>query len=243
MLTLIDDDTSLAQMREEFFKHIYKIQHLHWHIFGNFTDDEKGSGEVIGDILKNFVSLESLSFIIDQTLFAEKGLKSLTAAFDSLKNLKHLKIHIIEFTKDTFQRMTKSSVNAFVKKIAELPNLEILEHNLQTSEDIAYPPKVSNLSLSYLPYDFEVKQNNKQEIAVYESLLKQFYQLPYLTLFKLEAFVELKENSQVWVNKQAVDGLIIEKVKTLNQLIAMKKHIASYLPFNPQLVAIDLLFN
>jgi len=55
--------------------------------------------------------------------------------------------------------------------------------------------------------------------------------------------VELKENSQVWVNKQAVDGLIIEKVKTLNQLIAMKKHIASYLPFNPQLVAIDLLFN
>lgn len=139
--------------------------------------------------------------------------------------------------------MTKSSVNEFVRKISELPDLEILEHNLSPSEEIAYPQKLSSLSLSYIPYDFVNKQNNKQEIASYETQLKRVYELPYLTRFKFEAFVELKENTQVWVNKKAVDGLLVEKNMILNQLIAVNKHIASYLPFNPQLIAVDLLFN
>lgn len=139
--------------------------------------------------------------------------------------------------------MTKSSVNEFVRKISELPDLEILEHNLSPSEEIAYPQKLSSLSLSYIPYDFVNKQNNKQEIASYETQLKRVYELPYLTRFKFEAYVELKENTPVWVNKKAVDGLLVEKNMILNQLIAVNKHIASYLPFNPQLIAVDLLFN
>lgn len=138
--------------------------------------------------------------------------------------------------------MTKASVNTLIKKITELPDLEILEHNLQGSEKVQYPRKLSWLYLSYLPYNFQTKSIIQQEVAVNESLLKQFYQLPYLTQFKFEPHVKIEEKSQVSINKEAIDGLIAEKLKEINQLIALNKHIASSLPFNPQLISVDLLF-
>ena len=64
VLTLIDDDTSLAQIQEEFFKNIYiHVSYFDWHIFGNFTDE--GSAKVIGETLGKFLNLMSLSLFID----------------------------------------------------------------------------------------------------------------------------------------------------------------------------------